>query len=504
MNVRASTLPPGDSITDPRAATMVASQPPLARRMVQSTAISLGAQFIKISAQIAGLLVLARLIPPADFGLFAIAYAITGFLEIARDGGMVVPLVQAERLTSAQLNNVFWFNAALGTALMSATVAMAPVASRFYRDDRLFFVLCAMSTVFLVTALSTQGRALLRRDMRFATLAKCEVTAFTLSILAAIVSAYNGAGYWALVVQNIAAEVLLGTFIFTAAGWRPGRPVRGAGALRLVKFGGLVMTFEFINYLNQKLDNLIVGRFLGPVALGLYDRAYQLLLLPLFQISYPLSGVVHSSLCRMQADPEQWRTTLRNALLLSTGAGMPIVGYLYGTAESLIPIVLGPQWIGAASVFRALAPAALMMTITIVNGWIFMSLGRARRQLPWSLFTTGVTIAAFFAGLPWGIIGVAALFSASRVLLLIPTLMFTCHGTPARARDLLQAVSFSLGGTVVAVLVMDALKIFSPAHVFGLLYSGIIFVIAYSAWWLALPMGRSALRDMRAMWSAGE
>ena len=118
--------------------------------------------------------------------------------------------------------------------------------------------------------------------------------------------------------------------------------------------------------------------------------------------------------------------------------GMPLIAFCYANAHAIILQLLGGQWLPSVAIFRALAPAAACMTITAAVGWIFLSTGRARRHLRWSIITTAITLIAFVAGTRWGVVGVAAAFSLTRVLLLIPTLIFTCVGSIIRWVDILS------------------------------------------------------------------
>ena len=189
------------------------------------------------------------------------------------------------------------------------------------------------------------------------------------------------------------------------------------------------MAFDVMGYLTFKLDNLIVGWYLGAAVLGFYDKAYQFLLMPVTQITLPLSNVVHATLSRLQTEPDRFRAYLERALLLATSLGMPLTAFLYGNAATIIEQLLGARWLPSLPIFEALAPAAFVMTITSCVGWISLALGRARRQLPWTAAATAATVGAFLIGVHWGAVGVAAAFSIARVGLLVPTLRFTCAGT---------------------------------------------------------------------------
>lgn len=472
----------------------------LGARAARGTVAALASQAFKFAVNVGVAIALARLLTPEDFGVFAIAFAATGFLEFAREGGMVVAVVQSETLTREQTNTLFWFNAGVGALLTLVALAAAPVIGRAFSDPRLVPVAAVLALTFLASGLCAQHSALLRRQMRFTAIAACELTALAVAAAVGVAAATRGAGYWALVSFNVVLQVVQAALVIAAAGWRPAWPERWAPVAPLVRFGGVMMAFDLVGYFNQKFDNLIVAWFLGPAALGLYDKAYQFLLMPVNQISLPLSGVVHSTLSRLQRDPERYRAYLARAVLLSTGLGLPLTAFLYANAHTIITQLLGRQWLPAAPIFSALAPAAATMTVTACVGWIFLSLGRARRQLPWAAFTTAITVAAFVVGARWGVVGVAAAFSVSRVVLLPATLMYTCAGTPVAWTEVLATAGRPAVASLAALpssLAMDALM--PAADGWTLPRNAAAFAFVYCLCWVLLPGGRALLRDNLAV-----
>ena len=405
---------------------------------IRSSFAAVAAQAVQLLLYTGTAIALARLITPQDYGLFAIAFGITAFLGIAKDAGLIAPVIQSQTLTRSQLDTLFWCTATGGLLLTLAVLAAAPLAGWLFSDERLVPVTRTLALTLLAGGLSTQHRALLRRQMRFSTLASCEALAAAAGCAVAIVSGMRGAGYWSLVWLYLTTEAVQTILTVPASGWRPGWPKRGTGIRPLLHFGGLVVAFDFIGYLNYRFDNLLVGWFLGPTALGFYDKAYQFLLLPINQIGVPVSGVAQSALSTAQSDPSLYRASLRRCLLLTTGLGMPLAAFLCVNANAVVELAFGSRWLPSAPIFQALAPAAFLMTVTASMGWIYLSLGRARRQLPWSVFTTAVTIAAFLVGLKWGVVGVALALSISRIALFLPTLIYTCSGSPVEWTDLLR------------------------------------------------------------------
>jgi PST family polysaccharide transporter len=219
----------------------------------------------------------------------------------------------------------------------------------------------------------------------------------------------------------------------------------------LLRFGGGLTGFNIFNFLARNADNIMIGRVWGDVALGLYDRAYKLLLFPLQQVNNPLSRVMVPVLSRLQDEPERYRAayvkTLQQILLLT----QPGVVFLIATADWLIPTLLGEAWRGAVPIFVWLGLAGLLQPVSSTMGWLFISQGRTREFMQWGAFGTATCIAAFAAGLPWGPVGVAAAYALSDILLRWPLLWwYTTRTGPVRQRDLWAAFLPFLGADVAA------------------------------------------------------
>jgi polysaccharide transporter, PST family len=193
---------------------------------------------------------------------------------------------------------------------------------------------------------------------------------------------------------------------------------------------------------------VLIGRVWGDLALGLYDRAYKLLLFPLQQVNNPLSRVMMPALSRLQEEPERYRhaylRTLQQILLLT----VPGVVFLIVSADQLVPALLGAQWAEAAPIFRWLGVSALVQPMNSTMGWLFMSQGRAGHFLRWGAFSAASCMAAFAAGLPWGAIGVAAAYSLTELFVRLPALWwYVTRRGPVRLGDLIEtALPFLFGG----------------------------------------------------------
>src|SRR6201997_4598661 len=194
-----------------------------------------------------------------------------------------------------------------------------------------------------------------------------------------------GYGYWALVAMTLIAPTIntLGSWLTTA--WIPGRPRRRVGIRSMMHFGGTVTLNGLVVYIASNFEKVLLGRFWGAAALGIYGRAYQLISIPTDNLNYAVGEVAFSALSRLQDDP----TSLRNyflksySLVLALTIPITIAVALFG--PDLIFILLGPKWKDAAPIFRLLAPTILVFALINPIGWLMFSLGMVVRSLKASL-----------------------------------------------------------------------------------------------------------------------
>lgn len=380
-------------------------------RSVRGGAATLAAQGVRFFLNMTSTVVLARLLTPEDFGLIAMVSAVTGFLMMFSDMGLPLATVQKENIDHAQISTLFWINLAFsfGTALI--IVGLAPVIAWFYHETRLIWITVAFAGASVMGGLTAQHQALLTRKMRFGILAISQISTMAVGILAAIVSARYGAGYWSLVIKELAGIFAGGVVVWVACRWHPSLPIRDSGIRSMLAFGRNLTGFNFLNYIARNADNVLIGRFWGSGQLGLYTKAYGLLMLPINQVTAPIAAVAIPALSRLQNDPEQYRRYYYRAISTIAYITMPIIAMLGALSSEIIRIVLGSQWTGSATIFKVLAFTALIQPVLNPVGWVYISLAQTNRQFQWALFSVPVTVASFIVGLRWGAYGVAVSYT---------------------------------------------------------------------------------------------
>ncbi len=468
-------------------------------RSVRGGAVTMVAQGARFFLQMGSTIVLARLLTPQDFGLVAMVTAVTGFVMMFKDMGLSMATVQRNEINHDQISTLFWINVGLSLAVMLVIAVLAPAIAWFYGEPRLVWVTLALASAFIFGGFTIQHQALLRRQMRFGTLALIGIIAMVVSIVAAIIAAWYGAGYWALVIMQLAGAIAGAIGVWAACGWRPGWPVRSSGVRTMLAFGGNLTGFNFMNYFARNLDNVLIGRFWGAGQLGLYSKAYGLLLLPLQQVTRPMAAVAIPALSRLQNDPQQYRRYYLKAISLIAFVTMPGVMFMIFMSDEIIGLVLGKQWMASSKIFAVLGVAALIQPIMGTTGWLFVSTGRTDRMLRLGVVSAVCVLTAFAIGLPFGAVGVAAAYAICNVIFFVPFYWYSCITTPVNTVDMFHAVWRSALAGLAAAVAIVAFKVLLPgwgADITRLAIGFAICTVVYVACSCALARGISPISEL--------
>ena len=383
--------------------------------------------------------IMARLLDPEDFGLVAMVSVVTGVYGLFSTAGLSLATIQQPTVTDEQISTLFWINILVGAILCLLCLATAPAIVSFYHEPRLFWVTVTMGIGFVLSAGGVQHSALLQRQLRYVALTMTETVSLLASFALGIVMALGGFEYWALVGSTIAAPAINTALVWAIAAWMPGVPRRGAGIYAMLRFGGTITLNNLVVYFAYNFDKLLLGRFWGADALGLYGRAYQLINVPNSNLLSAVGMVLFSALSRLHDDPVRLRSYFLKAYSLVSSITVPISIFGAVFADDIVLVVFGPKWADAAAMFRLLTPTILVFGIINPTGWLIQSVGLQGRSLRIAFVIAPLTISAYLVGIPYGPNGVALAFSASMMLWLVPHIFWALHNTVISPWDIFVA-----------------------------------------------------------------
>jgi PST family polysaccharide transporter len=475
----------------------------LGGRSTRGGGVTAVAQAVKLVISTAAMVVVARLLTPQDYGLIGMVAILVNFIGMFQYLGLSTATIKWSKLNHQQVSTLFWINFVLSVAVSLLTAASGPLLVWFYQEPRLVWITIGYALSLLLTGLYIQHAAILIRQMRFVVIAIVEIASMAIGLAAAVVAAWFGAGYWALVLNQLVMALVTLVGMWVACGWRPGLPARRTGVRSMLSYGGHLTGYDLMTFLSRNLDNALIGRFGGAHQLGIYSRAYQMLLMPLSNLNTPLATVAVPALSRLADSPERYRAAYLKILQKIALITMPGIVFMVATSDWLVVFLLGAQWHDSARIFMLLGMAAIIQPVTGTCAWLFVTQGRVREKLKWGLMGGTVAITSIVIGLPWGATGVAASYGAADLFIATPLLFwYVGRRGPVLASDIYSTIALPACAAVcsLAVLIISRpwLKLLASPGI-RLAFSLVISLAVSFLVLAAIPAGRVALRNFKEM-----
>jgi polysaccharide transporter, PST family len=431
----------------------------LSQKSLRGGASSMIGQGGNVAIQVLSTIVLARILLPEDFGLVAMVLALTGFASIFIDLGTRDAVSQRGHVTEGEASALFWITLGVSLLFTAIIVLCGGPLARFYGEPRLQPVAISLSLTFLLPGLYFQQYALMRRALMFQKLALIDLAANLLSTLASIGLAYRGYGYWALVWKPVLAAAFTCAGVWSTCGWWPGRPDFTQGVRSMVRFGLNVTGFTVTDYAARSIDRVALGYTVGPRELGYYQNAFTV-----YDNCINVCGlhnVATAALSKLREDPPALKRAWSTALSTLTYFAAPAFAILAVVGQDLVVTLLGAKWLAAGSILVILALRGPAHVVERSLGWLHVVSGKPERWRHWGLLNCAVMVAALAIGLPFGVLGVAAIYAVATCLLFIPAIAYSGKPLGIGARDVAVAVLpqivAALGSAAIALAIRHLL-----------------------------------------------
>jgi PST family polysaccharide transporter len=359
--------------------------------------------------QILVLMLLARLLAPDDFGLIAAALVVIRLMTSLSEFGIGAAIIQKETLTPQLVSTAFTFLVIGGGIASSMVWFAAPALAGFFRMADLEPVLKVLAPIILISNVGEIASNLLRRRLAFRRVAENVVISYALGYgVVGVGLAAAGFGSWALV-GAFAVQMIIrtGLFLFiephAKSLW-----INQIALMQLLRFGFGLVFFRLANVASLQMDNLVVGRWLGVEALGLYDRAYQFSVMPASFLAQGVLMVIFPVMSQIQREKARMAESFRRGVALAILVTLPISGVIAILAPEIVAILLGSQWQAAAWPLAILSLGLALRIGSRVTTSVATAMA-AVYTMAWrqTLYAISVLIGAL-VGAHWGLGGVAA------------------------------------------------------------------------------------------------
>lgn len=412
---------------------------------------------MRLVAQFLAVPLLARLISPHDYGVIGIAMPFVLFALLIADSGVGSSLVRSGHRDNEEWSSCFWLTVVLGAVLSGLMMLVAPLVAHFYGEAELLPVIAVLALIILGQSLSLVPGAALQQAGRFTTIALVDLASIFLSIGAAMLLAFQGAGVWALVGQQLVLYMVRLTGYLFYSPFRPAMVFMRSKIGAHVVFGRDVLGVNLINFLVRAADNLVIGRVLGPVFVGFYSMAFQFLRLPSMIIAGPINWVLFSQLAPYKEDADVIRLAYSFFTRLVALCVFPAMGLIAAAHVPVFEVLLSSKWLASGHVFSIAAPAAALQACLAIGGTIMLVYGRTDIQLRTACEFGVVAMAGLLFSVPFGIEWVAYAYFCTVVLYLPRQLFLILPVLKYEPSHFLQIIGAPVAATFLMALFYQAL-----------------------------------------------
>jgi teichuronic acid exporter len=379
-----------------------------------------GAQAAKHGIQLGLMVLMARLLRPEDFGLFAMAAVFVDLFLVLSDFDVGAIVVARRELGGRELSSLFWLVLLVSVSVGLLTFALTPWLVGLYGEPRLEPVLRLLTLSFVLVPLGAVAIGVIERRLDFRLMAVVDVLSLATAAVLAAVLALRGWGVLSLVGLTVAGLAARAVLAWSVAGWRPAPVFSAAGLRAAVRFGANRTLHRTLSVAQRHADAFLLGRYVGATGLGHYRLGSQLVLSPLLNLAAILWRVSFPLFASIQGDPPRVAAGYLRAIGWVALATFPALGWALGSAAELVALLFGAQWEAAGPIVRIFCLAGAVQVLVSTLDPVLLALGRSDVLLRLEALTLPINVLPLLAGLRWGPEGVAwAYFAAMTVTCLV-------------------------------------------------------------------------------------
>jgi PST family polysaccharide transporter/lipopolysaccharide exporter len=454
----------------------------IAKKSVKGSAFSIGSSLVTLVLGFTRSVLLARLLRPEDFGVFALAVFFMGMAAKITPTGINAALIHRDSPTSEVVSAHFILRIVAALLLFIIAVAIYPVLSKFYPDQPLVpLIMVILAALRVGTAINSTPQVLLSKQLEFKRIATLDVVSSLVALVVAGSMAWTGAGVWSLVGEVASGVVVrfMGLWVYRSP-WTISLKTRWEIIRWYLRFAWFAVLSSNLSFLLDRFDDFWTGTTLGSEALGFYSKAYEFARYPRRVIANPVAGVFFSTFAKLQDDRERLSKAFFRVCSLIARAGFLFAGAFAMVTPEFIRIFLGDQWLPVAFTFQLMLVYTLLDPLLVLANKLTTAMGAPQaltkiRFIQMIVFVPAVVSLAYF----FDIEGVAV--AADLMLLLGLTMTFShikryVDFSPIRMLGYpLLALMFALAVTLIVerqISLQNAiLTLMSKLTIMGLVYS---------------------------------
>lgn len=390
--------------------------------------------------------------------MVAMAGLLSGYLLFLGDMGLGTALISKREVDPRVIGSAYGVSAVVGLALFLMMVLSAPLISSYFGRPELTRLVQVSSTLFLAVGISTVPRALLAVEMKFREISIAGMASSLTATVVTLSLAFLGAGPYALVLGMVAGGFSRAILLQVFLGRMPVPSLALSPLKGLLRLSGFVLANMSVWYWYTQIDVLIVGRRLGDVSLGLLTAGKELAFLPVSKLMEVTNQVALPAFSRIQDDLVLVADRYSKSVRLAATLGFPILWGMAVTADDMVSVLLGPQWIMAVVVIQAMCVVMPLRLAGAFAATVLQGIGRPDLTFRYTFITLVVSVAILLVSTQWGLVGVTVAWCVSIPVGFYLGLRAVAGQLPVTARYVAKDLVRSALPSLVMVIVVFALK----------------------------------------------
>ncbi len=444
--------------------------------------------------------ILALLLSPSDYGIIAMAVAWIAFISVFSEMGFGAALIQKQNIGSKHFSTIFFLNIGSGVFLTLIGIILSWPSALFFKTPAVQPIMAVLSVSFVINSFSLTQMAIAQKKMKFRALAIRDISASLIGGIAGITFAWLHFGVWSLVIQRLTASVIGAVLLWTMSKWRP---VLKGISFQYVKelwpYSSKIFAFNIFKYFAQNSDKLLIGYFLGPIALGLYTFAFKIVVFPINSVLGAIGAYLFPKFSRIQEDLDSVKSIYLYVNKLKSGIISPLIVIAALSSPILIPLIFGQKWAPAIPLIQILAIVALAQSLIFPVGQLMKALNRPGWLLVWSIFLASITSILIWLGTYQGIIGSAVGLSIAYILVIPIGFFITLKLIHISFKNILKTLLPSitaalLMGLLLRFVLKSEMLLIDFRVIVGLIFGVVIYLIILT--WLDKAFMKTVYRRL--------
>jgi len=343
-------------------------------------------------------IILARLIDPSQFGLLGMILVFINFAHVIRDIGLNHALIQKANVSKTEYSTVFWTNLFLGIVFTVTFYFGASFIANIYENQKLIALTKLLSFSFLFASMSSIFRTIYFIKLDFRTLTIIDVLSIVLSSIAAIILAILGFGAWALVWQILIGNIITFIIFIVITDWYPSLIINISTIKQLFPFGSIITLNTIFDSVKLNIDNFIIGKLSGEYNLGIYNRAFGLMRLPITNLTNSIRKVMFPTLSKLKSEIKEIQNVYIRSTRIVAFFALPLMLGMWAVSQPFILGIYGENWEKTIPILRVFSILGAIQSLNSFTGTIFNSLGYPHIPLYLKIINIPLTIIGLIYG----------------------------------------------------------------------------------------------------------